>query len=427
MKKYDEYQDSGLEWMGEIPTFWKKIRLRYVCDITTGNRDTIHQEEEGKYPFFVRSQSVKRINSFSFDGEAILTAGDGDICKIWHHIDDKFDYHQRVYMLYNFNGVNGRFLYYFLKENFIHEVLKLSAKSTVDSLRQPMFLNFPLCLPSIDEQTKIALYLDHQTGLIDTIIEKKQLHIEKLKEQRQAIINEAVTKGLNPNAPMKDSEVEWLGEIPEKWDLSYLKRYSLRITDGSHHSPKTQYSGRNYISVKDMNSDGKIDLVNCKKINDEDFEELTRNGCQPDSGDILLTKDGTIGRAGVVEQNNDFVILSSLGLVKPDKELIDSYYLRYFLISEINVSQMFSLIAGAALTRLTIDKIKHLIITIPPLKEQGLIVSYLDKELKDLDLILGQIKHSVKKLKQFRQSIISEAVTGKIDVRQWEPRLKETV
>ncbi len=127
-KKYSEYKILGLEWLYEYPIHWKSGRLRYLCDITTGEKDTINQTDDGEYPFFVRSKDVKKIDTYSFDGEAILTAGDGDICKIWHHINCKFDFHQRVYMLYNFDKVLGRFLYYFLSENFIHEVFKLSAE-----------------------------------------------------------------------------------------------------------------------------------------------------------------------------------------------------------------------------------------------------------------------------------------------------------
>lgn len=187
-------KDSGIEWLGEIPEHWKVVKLRYLADITTGDKDTENREDEAKYPFFVRSQTIEKISTYAFDGEAILTAGDGvGVCKVWHYINGKFDYHQRVYMMSKFKEVSGGFLFQFLKENFIHEVLKLSAKSTVDSLRRPMFLNFPVTVPPLIEQIEIVDYINSKVNVIDNSSEQIILSIKKLKSYRQSIISEAVT------------------------------------------------------------------------------------------------------------------------------------------------------------------------------------------------------------------------------------------
>jgi type I restriction enzyme S subunit len=187
-------KDSGVEWLGDIPEHWEVKKMRYLCDITTGGKDTENREDDGKYPFFVRSQTIERISTFSFDGEAILTAGDGvGVCKVWHYINDKFDFHQRVYMMYNFREVTGKYLYEYIRENFVHEVLKLSAKSTVDSLRRPMFLNFTVVVPPISEQIEIVSLIENQKSLIDMSIKKLEIQIEKLQNYRQSLISEAVT------------------------------------------------------------------------------------------------------------------------------------------------------------------------------------------------------------------------------------------
>jgi type I restriction enzyme S subunit len=187
-------KDTGVEWLGEIPNHWKIKKMRYLCEITTGGKDTENREENGEYPFFVRSQTVERISTYSFDGEAILTAGDGvGVCKVWHYINGKFDFHQRVYMLSNFKEVIGKYLFEYLRENFVHEVLKLSAKSTVDSLRRPMFLNFTVVVPPISEQIEIVSLIEKQTSLINLSIEKIEVAIEKLIDYRQSLISEAVT------------------------------------------------------------------------------------------------------------------------------------------------------------------------------------------------------------------------------------------
>lgn len=187
-------KDSGVEWLGEIPDHWEIKKMRYLCDITTGGKDTENKEEDGEYPFFVRSQTIERISTYSFDGEAILTAGDGvGVCKVWHYINGKFDFHQRVYMLSNFKEINGKYLFQYIRENFVHEVLKLSAKSTVDSLRRPMFLNFTVVVPPISEQLKIVELIEIKTSIIDNAIEKIDTAIEKLQTYRQSLISEAVT------------------------------------------------------------------------------------------------------------------------------------------------------------------------------------------------------------------------------------------
>jgi len=199
-------KDSGIEWIGEIPGEWEIRRLRFLCSITTGNKDTVNAKDDGEYPFYVRSPRIERINTYSFDGEAVLTAGDGvGAGKVFHYVNGKFDYHQRVYNLHYFKDVQGKYLYYYLKESFIKEIEKSNAKSTVDSIRLPMLLNFPIVLPSESVQTCIANYLDHKCSKIDETIEKQKQVIEKLQEYKQSIVTEAVTKGLNPNVKMKDS------------------------------------------------------------------------------------------------------------------------------------------------------------------------------------------------------------------------------
>ncbi len=187
-------KDSGVERLGDVPEHWKVNRLKNLAYIKTGGKDTIDNVEEGTYPFFVRSQTIERINSYSFDGEAILTAGDGvGVGKVFHHVNCKFDYHQRVYKISNFRNVVGKFIFYYMRENFHKDALRLNAKSTVDSLRMPMFQNFTIAFGDIEEQQAIVDYLDTKTAKIDRIVETINTQIEKLKELRKTLINDVVT------------------------------------------------------------------------------------------------------------------------------------------------------------------------------------------------------------------------------------------
>lgn len=185
---------SGIKWLGEIPQNARIIRLRFLSSIQTGDKDTVNRVENGKYPFYVRSPIVERIDTFSFDGEAILMAGDGvGAGKVFHYVNGKFDYHQRVYNIHNLKGVLGKFLYHYLRENFYKEIEQSNAKSTVDSIRLPMLLDFPIIVYPYDLQKEMVSFLDKKVAEIDAIIIKKQNIIQKLDAYKKSLIFECVT------------------------------------------------------------------------------------------------------------------------------------------------------------------------------------------------------------------------------------------
>jgi type I restriction enzyme S subunit len=171
-----EFKNSNVNWIGEVPKHWVIKRLRFLCKITTGNKNTEDKRDEGEYPFFVRSQIIERINSYSFDGESILTAGDGaGVGKVFHYVNGKFDYHQRVYNFYNFKTVIGLYLFYYIKTNFHNVALMGDAKSTVDSLRLPLIKDFEITYPTeIDEQKSIVNKIESECSIIDLAISKAQ-------------------------------------------------------------------------------------------------------------------------------------------------------------------------------------------------------------------------------------------------------------
>ncbi len=165
---------------------WKKKTIQDIAKVTTGNKDTQNKVEDGKYPFFVRSQTVERINSFSYDGEAILTSGDGvGVGKNFHYINGKFDYHQRVYCIYNFSeDVSGEFIYMYFSQHFNDRVMRMSAKNSVDSVRMAMITEMPISLPQKKEQQKIASSLSY----LDEIIQEQSNKIEQLKSHKKGLM-----------------------------------------------------------------------------------------------------------------------------------------------------------------------------------------------------------------------------------------------
>lgn len=187
-------RDSGIDWIGEIPEHWQMQRLKYLCEIQTGNQDTQDAEQDGEYPFYVRSPKVEHSNKYSFEGEGILMAGDGaGAGRVFHHAFGKYAVHQRVYRLSSFENIDTTFLFYYISNLFCKVMDMGSAQSTVPSVRLPMLLNFVVCIPPKNEQRSIASYLDTKCSEIDSLIALKQEKIEELKEYKKSVIYEYVT------------------------------------------------------------------------------------------------------------------------------------------------------------------------------------------------------------------------------------------
>ena len=238
--------------------------------------------------------------------------------------------------------------------------------------------------------------------------------VDLLKEKKKAIINDTITGGLNTSSNKK-TNVDWLDSIPANWENMKLKWASNFITDGSHHSPSEDPNGdKIYITVSDL-IDGEINFDEAKRISNEDYRELEKGDCRPQKGDVLFSKDGTIGKVTVVE-DNDFVVLSSLAIIRPGDN-VSSEYLKYFFESEYSLEQMRSRLKGSALTRITLEIIVELDILVPPREEQKEIVSYLNDKTSEIEDLIAKVEKGIERLKEYRTVLITEAVTGQIDVR----------
>ncbi|WP_074905679.1 restriction endonuclease subunit S [Nitrosomonas communis] len=203
--------------------------------------------------------------------------------------------------------------------------------------------------------------------------------------------------------------MKWLEELPEQWKHASLRYACGRITDGSHFSPKSIEEGKSYVTVRNIES-GKVNVEGAAKISQEDFEQLEKAGCRPSLNDVLFSKDGTVGKVAIVE-NNDFVVLSSLAIISPHPEKLDSKFLFYFLQSVNGEKQIESLYAGAALRRITLDAIVGIWLPLPGLYEQQTIITFLDYEITKIDELVAAQQRLIDLLKEKRQAAISHAVT----------------
>jgi type I restriction enzyme S subunit len=236
--------------------------------------------------------------------------------------------------------------------------------------------------------------------------------IEKLKAYRQSVITEAVTKGLDPNAKLVPSGIDWIGEIPEGWLVTDIKKLCISITDGSHFSPERQSEGMPYITAGDIRGKG-IDYNKAMRIRIEDYNLLESQGCRPHKGDILMVKDGaTTGRVGMMIDNEECVLLSSVAMLTPLPN-VDSNYLMYLIQSNVIQAQIQLLMAGSAMPRVTLKKINSLKGLLIPLNDQHSIASYLDEKCADIDRLIALKQQKIESLKDYKKSVIYEAVTGK--------------
>ena len=426
-QKYAEYKESGVEWLGVIPKDWCLKKLKYLCKVTTGSKDTVNAVEDGQYPFYVRSQTVERINSVGADCEAVLTAGDGvGVGKVYHYYNGKFDFHQRVYMLYEFNSVTGRFVYYYLSSNFYKVALEGNAKSTVDSLRLPQFLNFEISVPALKEQDLIVSFLDHETAKIDSLIEKQQKLIELLQEKRQAVISHAVTKGLNPDVTMKDSGVEWLGQVPEHWNISRLKNIISNLESGCSVNASDTPAQSHELGVL------KTSCVYTRSFRIEEnktvvSEDIHRVKCKVRKGAIIISRMNTPELVGAsafvkVEANNIYLPDRLWQTIFSESIDIDAEYLSHFMTVQGFRDQIALRAEGASSSMHNIAKEDYLNINclVPSLKEQVGIRDFLEQKLAILDKLNMKAQEAIDRLRERRTTLISAAVTGKIDVRNWQ-------
>jgi len=445
MKKYDSYKDSGVPWINEIPSNWEKSRIRMVGDLfggLTGKKGSDFNDEDNPsnkpfVPFtnifnntYISKNHFQYVNVeenenqnrvlkndlfFLMSSESYEDLGKNSIlledieelylnsfCK-GYRIKDS-----RVYPL---------FLNYQLLGSLHREMISIEGNGfTRINLRQDRLLDIPVFIPSLKEQKQIVFFLDTKTSLIDSLIEKTIQKIELLKEKRTSLINEVVTKGLNPNVEMKDSGVEWIGEIPSDWITSKLGFYTTKIGSGSTPRGGSEVyvdSGIPFVRSQNVHFDG-LRLRGISFIKPEVHNSM--KGSTVLKEDVLLNiTGGSIGRCCVVQIDGEMNVNQHVSIIRPTIKL-KNYFLNFILSCDLGQSQVRFNISGGNREGLTIEGIRNFQITLPSINEQQQIVEYLDEQTGLIDNTISIEEKRINLLKEYRQSLISEVVTGKIKV-----------
>lgn len=408
-------KDSGIAWIGEIPEEWDTRRLRYLCRIATGNQDTQDNNPDGVYPFYVRSPIVERSNSYTFDGPAILMAGDGvGAGKVFHFVDGKYACHQRVYSLHNIVDIDRRFLYYYLLNRFYISIETANSKSTVDSVRLNMLQDFPVMIPDTSEQIRIARFLDAECARIDAVIEQTRASIEEYKKLKQAVITQAVTKGIRPNRPMKNSGIDWIGEIPNDYIVERIKHLG-NYRNGLTYSPENILDQEQGVLVLRSSNiqQGKLcfnDNVYVKaEIPDSLFVQ---------KGDIIIcSRNGSkelIGKCAIIEED----MIASFGAFMMIYRCVAPKYMYYILNSNVFKYYLSSFLTST-INQLTSSVFGNMrIVYCPDKEEQDEIIEYLDQKTCEFDTIIGKKQDMLTELETYKKSMIFEYVTGKKSIQE---------
>ena len=416
MKPYQAYKDSEVEWLGEIPKGWISTKLKRATQFLYGNSLPNECRLEGNFSVFGSNGIVGFHNESITNNPCIIIGRKGSFGKINYSSKKCFPIDTTYFIDDSATKQNIRWLYYILQTLELDVISKDSAVpglSREDTYEKLMFL------PPIQEQTSIVTFLDQKTQQIDRLIEIKQKQVKLLKEQRTAIINQAVTRGLNPNVPMKDSGIEWLGEIPRHWKTVKLKFVCSLLRDGTHLPPPRTDIGILLLSVRNIVNGKFINLPDDSLISEEDYEKL-RKSFDVFENDILLAIVGaTLGKVAIVENMPPFAIQRSLAVFRTIAEKTHYKYLHYFFSSSLFQNLLWNNVGFSAQPGIYLGALANFHSSLPPIEEQHFIVSFLDEKTQQIDQLTESTQIQISQLQEYRTSLISSVVTGKIDVRDY--------
>lgn len=424
MERYNEYKDSGVQWLGEIPSHWEMQRWRFLLtENKVKNTDCKEKVQlQFKYGDIVRKANQDEDTDVLETISKYTVVAPDDI--MINGLNLNYDFiSQRVAQVRE-NGVitsayvslrptslaHSRYYTYFLKSMDFKKMFHGMGTGIRLTLSYNELKNQFIPFPSIEEQQAIANYLDTATAKIDEAIAQQKKMIDLLNERKQIIINNAVTKGLNPDAAMKDSGVDWIGEIPEHWEVTMLKKKSQIILGKMlSNAPGSQYE---YFCAKDVHYNS-ADDTDLKQMN---FTDSERQQYQVIKGDMLIVEGGAgAGGCAIYKGNKSAYIQNSIMIVRGNEDMINEY-ICYFMQS-INKRGYIEFICNkATIPHFTKEKVGAVNIAVPPIEEQKAIIEYINKSCTPIDGAISTASKQISFLLERKQIIINDVVTGKVKV-----------
>jgi type I restriction enzyme S subunit len=431
---YPAYNDSGVDWLGEVPAHWGVGALKRSFAIIGGTTPKADNPEfwDGGIPWatptdlgssgsFTISETGRTISEAGLAscGTTMVPAG-SVILSTRAPIGSlgiagvPLCTNQGCKSLMPLGDACPAFFAHLLSVSTAELNIRGSG-STFLELSGDKLGAFQVPVPPPAEQAAIAAFLDRETVKIDALVEEQRRLIALLKEKRQAVISHAVTKGLNPQAPLKPSGIEWLGDIPAHWEVVPLKRI-WTVTDCKHLTAEFVPDGVPLASIKEVQS-WFVDLSDAKRTTDDFYAQLIDGGRLPVPGDLIFSRNATVGEvAQIADWHPPFAMGQDVCLLhKHDAEASTDFF-QAVLKSRVVVEQLQQVMIGATFKRVNVEEIRNLIVPVPPPAEQAMIARLVIDSSESLDALIGQAEAAATLLQERRAALISAAVTGKIDV-----------
>lgn len=436
-QKYAEYKDSGVEWVDDIPSTWevKPVFALFtpemeknldgietnVLSLSYGR--IIQRDVENNHGLLPESFNTYQIVN---DGDIILRLTDlqNDKRSLRVGLATQKGIITSAYLkLSALKEIDPKFAYRLLHSYDTTKVFYGMGGGLRQSMKFEDFRRLPILVPPKSEQTQIANFLDHETAQIDTLIAKQEKLIELLKEKRQAVISHAVTKGLNPDVTMKDSGVEWLGQVPEHWITSKLKYFAVIQGGFAFSSDLFIEEGIQVLRIGNVYQNSlSLDRQPIFIANDlvKKYEDFIVK-----KDDVLISLTGTLGKrdygfAIKVETNDQYLLNQRVAKISPNKN-IDTDFMVYVLWSESYLTQLYSLPSGTKQANLSNSDVLGIEIVVPPtMQEQKQIARYIKEKLEKFDEMISKAESAIQLMQERRTALISSVVTGKINVSNWQ-------
>lgn len=416
-KPYAEYKESGVEWLGAVPSHWSLTPIKRFARVENGRDYTDVYEDNGAVPIYGSGGQFSTASTPLYSGESVLIGRKGTLDKPLH-VNGPFWTVDTMFYTRLFDTVHGRYLYY----SIVNYPFSLySTNTALPSLTQSAISEHKISAPPLPEQHAIATFLDRETAKIDALIEKKSKFIELLEEKRQALISHAVTKGLNPDAPMKDSGVPWLGEVPAHWEVMKIKNVTRRLSSGVSVNAENTPASAFEIGVLKTSSVSKnvfIPSENKRVIT----EELERVQCSVEQGSLIISRMNTpqlVGRCGYVETSLPNLFLPDRLWKVETRTHLDPKFFHLWTFTPFYQDTIASFANGtsSSMQNLSQPEFASIPILVPPLEEQESLIKALQNSSAHIEAVVGTTRHSITLLREKRSALITAAVTGQIDVR----------
>jgi len=437
---YPKYRASGVEWLGDVPEHWEVMSIKFALDIpiTDGPHETpkflpdgipflsAESVKDDRLDFSKKRGFISKADHARFSRKYVPRRGDvymiksgattGNVARV--ETDEVFNIWSPLAVL---RPAPARsltdYIFYFMKSRPFLESVELAwSYGTQQNIGMGVISNLKIALPPVPEQLEITGRLSEETEHIDTLIAKKRRLIELLKEKRTALISHAVTKGLNPDAPMKPTGIDWLGEVPKHWEIHHLRRVVNTFIDYRGKTPEKSDSGIPLITAGAIKN-GVIDhSLAPDYIPESDYIAWMCRGW-PRVGDVVITTEAPLAEvAQVVDEGVAFA--QRVILFKVNRNRMLPEYLRLYYLSVNGKSELLTRASGSTAQGIRADRLKRSLVLTPPLPEQEAIVDYLIPRLDRLEQPHSRIQNAVDLLIEYRSALISAAVTGRIDVRK---------